>query len=123
MEFPSKAVESMSLENPYASPATDVGHLRHPKKKRLTRIGPLRAGIVLGVLYALLALLFLPFLFVAMMISREAAMIGIGFAIAMPILYGVMGFIGGVIAAAVYNLVAGWTGGLEFEIVDESQNR
>lgn len=32
----------------------------------------------------------------------------------LPIIYAVVGFIGGVIAAFIYNLVAKWTGGVEF---------
>jgi hypothetical protein len=36
--------------------------------------------------------------------------------ILMPVIYGVMGFIGGVISAAVYNLVARWIGGIELEV-------
>jgi hypothetical protein len=39
-----------------------------------------------------------------------------GMAILMPVIYGVMGFIGGVIGAAVYNLVARWIGGIELEV-------
>ena len=33
-----------------------------------------------------------------------------------PIFYGAMGFIFGVITAAIYNLVAQWIGGLEVEV-------
>jgi hypothetical protein len=39
-----------------------------------------------------------------------------GMGILMPVIYGVMGFIGGVIGAAVYNLVARWIGGIELEV-------
>ena len=38
---------------------------------------------------------------------------GIGSIITIPIFYGVMGFIFGMITAFIYNLVAGWIGGLE----------
>ena len=38
------------------------------------------------------------------------------FAIAMPIMYGVFGVVGGAIGAALYNLVAGWVGGIEVEL-------
>jgi hypothetical protein len=36
----------------------------------------------------------------------------------LPIIYAVVGLVGGIIAAAIYNLVARWTGGLEFELGD-----
>jgi hypothetical protein len=43
---------------------------------------------------------------------------------AMPILIAVIGFICFVICAAVYNLLAQWLGGMEFEVIDipEGQN-
>jgi len=40
-----------------------------------------------------------------------AAGMGIGMAIVLPIFYGVLGFIGGMIYAAIYNLIAAITGG------------
>ncbi len=39
-----------------------------------------------------------------------------GFGIFMPIIYGVMGFVGGIVAAALYNLFARWIGGIEVEV-------
>jgi hypothetical protein len=39
-----------------------------------------------------------------------------GMGLFMPVIYGVMGFIFGVIGAAIYNLVAGWIGGIEVEV-------
>ena len=39
-----------------------------------------------------------------------------GMGILMPVIYGVMGFILGVIGAAVYNFVARWIGGIELEV-------
>ncbi|HKI69408.1 MAG TPA: hypothetical protein VKA67_07465 [Verrucomicrobiae bacterium] len=92
-------------------------------KKQLTYIAPLRAGIVLGVLYGILSLIFVPiFLIAAVLGSRSGtpapAIFGVGFAIMMPVIYAVIGFIGGIIAAALYNLIAKWTGGFEFEVRD-----
>jgi hypothetical protein len=39
--------------------------------------------------------------------------LGAGAIILMPIMYGIMGFIGGIISAALYNLLAGIIGGIE----------
>ena len=92
-------------------------------KKELTNIAPLRAGIVLGVLYGILSLIFVPFFLLAAVVGSKTggpvpAIFGVGFAVMMPVLYAAVGFIGGVIAAALYNLIAKWTGGFEFEVRD-----
>jgi hypothetical protein len=90
-------------------------------KKQLTHIAPLRAGIVLGVLYGLLGLVCVPFflLLAAFHSASGAHSTAVGsayFGILFPVFYAVAGFIGGIVAAAIYNLVAKWTGGLEFEV-------
>lgn len=41
---------------------------------------------------------------------------GICFTLLLPVFYGVAGFIGGIIGAAIYNLVAGFVGGMEMEL-------
>ena len=92
-------------------------------KKQLTYIAPLRTGIVLGILYGILSLVIVPFFLLAAVFGSKAggpspAIFGVGFAIVFPVLYAVLGFIGGVISAALYNLIAKWTGGFEFETQD-----
>jgi hypothetical protein len=92
-------------------------------KKQLTYIAPLRTGIVFGVIYGLLGLIFVPFFLLAALLGSKTgapafAIFGVGFAILLPVLYAVAGFIGGIICAALYDLVAKWTGGLEFEVRD-----
>jgi hypothetical protein len=99
--------------------------------RRIKRIAPLQAGKMMGVLYACMGLIFLPFIGVAALIgafaeqaqhngSGAAAGLAIGmmvlFGVMIPILYGAMGFIFGVIGAAIYNLIAGWIGGIEVEV-------
>jgi hypothetical protein len=97
-------------------------------KKRLKRVAPLQAGIVLAVLCALLSLIAVPFLMLAGAAVTAAAeqagtpmpftfLFGVG-ALFLPIIYGVTGFIGGLIYAAVYNLTAKFTGGLEVTLDD-----
>jgi hypothetical protein len=39
-----------------------------------------------------------------------------GFGVFIPIIYGVMGFVFGIITAAIYNVIAGWIGGIEVEV-------
>jgi hypothetical protein len=52
--------------------------------------------------------------------APTAKMLGVGMGfgaiIIFPILYGIVGGIGGVVGAVVYNLAAGWVGGLEVDI-------
>ena len=102
-------------------------------KRRIKPIAPLQAGKVLGVLYACLGLIFLPFFALAGLAGAFAqhaqqaqnpagpsgALITgmmFGFGIFMPILYGLTGFIFGIIMAAIYNVIARWIGGIEVEV-------
>jgi hypothetical protein len=95
-------------------------------KKNLTRIAPLRAGLVLGILYGIFSLLLVPFFLLAGSYAQLAGPIPhgpnpflrSGFVIVLPIIYAFMGFIGGIIMAALYNLIARWTSGFEFEVRD-----
>lgn len=41
---------------------------------------------------------------------------GVGAIVIFPICYAIMGFVGGIIGAAIYNLVAGFTGGIELDL-------
>jgi hypothetical protein len=50
--------------------------------------------------------------------SGVTAAFGIVMAIIIPLMYAFMGFIAGVIIAAIYNLVAMWTGGIEITLTD-----
>ena len=93
-------------------------------KKRLTNVSPLKLGITLAVIYGIMSLIFLvPFFLIFSVIGAVSARTGAHalpvifsgvFVIFLPIIYAVLGFIGGVIAAFIYNLVAKWTGGIEF---------
>ena len=91
-------------------------------KRRIKKIAALQAGKMLGALYACMGLIFLPFFAIASVAGAFAPQsqqaqgapapalitgIMIAFGIFMPVIYGIMGFVGGIICAAIYNLFAG----------------
>ena len=92
--------------------------------KRLQRVAPLQLGVVLAVLYGAISLIFVPFIALFSMFGAQTQNNsgflagGLLFTILIPILYAAGGFIGGLVAGAVYNLVAKWTGGIEFTLVE-----
>ena len=93
-------------------------------KFRLKRIGVLKAAIMGGIGYALMSLLLVPFFLFFVMFAPgagmgpmpgEFAMSG-ALAFLLPLLYGVMGFIGTALMAAIFNLLAMMVGGLDIEL-------
>jgi hypothetical protein len=86
--------------------------------QRIRRFGPGQTAKVVGVLYTLVGVAFLPvFLLVALFAPNQTGMgVGIGFAVVLPFIYGLCGFVFTAIACLIYNLVAGWVGGIEIEI-------
>jgi hypothetical protein len=85
-------------------------------RQRIRRFGVGQTAKVVGVLYLLVGVLLAPVLLLATILSPEQAGFGVAFAIALPILYACVGFVGAAIGCAIYNLVAGWVGGIEIEL-------
>jgi hypothetical protein len=97
----------------------------------ISRIGVLSCGKVMGALYGLMGLLFGAFFALISLLGVGAAMagsdsgdtpmpflgaiFGVGAIVLFPLCYGILGFVGGLITAAIYNLVSGIVGGLEIE--------
>ncbi len=90
------------------------------------RIGVLSSGKVYAVISGAFGLLFGAFFSLASLIGfglstatgQEGAvgiLLGAGAVVVLPIFYGLIGFVGGVIQAWVYNLAAGVIGGVEVE--------
>ena len=74
-------------------------------------------GLIIGVIYGLFVMLF----GAAMMSQSRGAggasvFVGLVMMIVIPIMYGVIGFVGGAIAALIYNVAAGIAGGVEIEV-------
>ena len=99
----------------------------------IRRVGVLSVGKVMGMTYALFGLIagafFALFSFFGTAFSAAmaesagdsgaaifGALFGVGAIIILPIFYGIIGFLGGIIGAAFYNLVAGAVGGVELEL-------
>lgn len=89
----------------------------------LKSVDVLSVGKITGLLYGCLGLILVPiFLLIGLMGSALgknspiAGIFGVGFALLMPILYAIFGFIMGLIGALLYNLFADWVGGIEVEL-------
>ncbi len=97
----------------------------------LKSVGVLSCARVLGILYALLGLLIgLPIAFfsligaVASTGSAQSGsgglifgtLFGVGAVIFLHIFYGIIGFVGGLVSAFLYNLIACLVGGIELEV-------
>ncbi len=88
----------------------------------LKSVGVLSAAKISGVIYAILGLLFAPFILLMGLFGSMAgqrpnpfgAIGGVAIAVLFPIIYGVMGFVMGALGALMYNLVAKWLGGLHW---------
>jgi hypothetical protein len=85
----------------------------------LKRIGVLRAGVMAAVFYLCMGLFEIPFMTLVMMHTAKTAGEGAGaiifFIFLIPLAAVFFGFLVGVISALLYNLVAKFIGGMEFE--------
>lgn len=94
----------------------------------IKRISPMSCARMSGLLYGAMGLLVGACISLFMMVAGSAiggdhpiggamfgALFGVGAVVLLPVFYGVMGFVVGGISAALYNVVAGWAGGIEIE--------
>jgi hypothetical protein len=91
----------------------------------LKRVGVLSVGKIMGAIYAVIGLLAGGLLALfgilgASLGGSQGALPGAGLGLAAivlcPLIYGVLGFIGGLIVAALYNVLAGVMGGIELDL-------
>jgi hypothetical protein len=89
------------------------------------RMGPLSLAKLSATLYGLIGLLIggvvsLVSVVGGAMAGNEAGPLGMLFGVAavilLPVFYGCIGFVTSLIGASLYNLVAGWVGGIELEV-------
>lgn len=88
------------------------------------RIGPMSLAKISAALYALIGLIIGAIISAVSMVGgalggSDAGMMGMVFGAAavilLPLLYGCMGFVGSLIGASLFNLAAGWVGGIELD--------
>jgi len=90
------------------------------------RIGPLSFAKISGMLYGLMGLIFGACISLFSLLGgalapgrgsgAPALLFGAAAIVVFPILYGLLGFVMSLIGAALYNLVAGWVGGVELDV-------
>jgi hypothetical protein len=118
---------TMATDNPYGAPLESSWAPPDGQRKTIIRqIGILSSGKVLGTLYAFLGLIGGAIFSLMALVGASAqgadgasmVIFGVGSIIFLPLFYGLLGAIGGMIGAAVYNLIAHWVGGLEVTVSD-----
>ena len=92
----------------------------------IRRIGPLSCAKIAGTLYAVIGLVFGGIVSLIAIVGGFSAntegagafgtMIGTASIIVLPIMYGCLGFIGTLIVAALYNVLASAVGGVEVDL-------
>ncbi len=90
------------------------------------RIGPLSFAKISGMLYGLMGLFFGALISLFSIVGGALApakdsgfggmIFGAAAVVILPIFYGVLGFVMSLIGAALYNLIAGWVGGVELDV-------
>jgi hypothetical protein len=97
----------------------------------ITKVGVMSLGKLMGIMYAAIGLLFGGIYALVAVVGggamlamggNEGAMgggmmmgMGVAAVIVLPVIYGVLGFIGGLVTALFFNIAAKYAGGLEVE--------
>jgi hypothetical protein len=97
-----------------------------PRDVVVRRIGVVSVGKIYGAISAAIGLLIGLFFALASMVGAGlsgedgstifGALFGVGAIVFFPVLYGAMGFLGGLLGAALYNVFAGMVGGVSIQL-------
>lgn len=82
---------------------------------RIRRFGIQSTALTVGILYFLLALLLVPILYLATGGALGATVPPV-MLVLIPFIYAVVGYIIAAVACWLYNIVAGWSGGVAFTL-------
>lgn len=80
-------------------------------KRRITRLAVMQTGKMLGVFYGFFSIVMLPFTLIGTLANPKRFPM-----LFMLLLYPIMGFIGGILMAVLYNFAAKWIGGIEVSV-------
>ena len=97
-----------------------------PREVVVRQIGVVSVGKIYGAISAAIGLVIGIFFALASMVGAGlsgedgsaifGAFFGVGAIVLFPVLYGVMGFLGGMLGAALYNVFAGMVGGVSVQL-------
>jgi hypothetical protein len=87
---------------------------------RIRRFGIQSTALTVGILYFVIALLILPFFYLATRSAPGQALPGFAFVLG-PFIYAVFGYVFTAIACGLYNLIAGWSGGVSVTLEPDGE--
>lgn len=99
-----------------------------PRRSRIARIDPLSAARVYGAMTAVIGLIIGAFVSLFAVLGASlgesvdgpfAVVVGVGAIVALPLIYGLIGFVMGAFQSWVYNVFAGLVGGIAVDLADE----
>ena len=85
-------------------------------RRQVVRLSVHQTSKVLAVLYFVMGVVLMPFLLLASRAAPDGRGMGLGFALVMPVVYALFGYVFVAITCAAYNLVARYTGGIEVDV-------
>jgi hypothetical protein len=86
-----------------------------PVQYRIRRFGIQSTALTVGILYFVIALVFMPFFYLATRGDARGALPGFAFLLG-PFIYAVIGYLIAALGSWLYNLIAGWSGGVAFTL-------
>lgn len=92
-------------------------------KHTLTGISPLRAAVIAAVAYAAIGLVVISFFLLSAFFGEGPVLVGIILAVAVPLFYAAMGFVGTLLTCWAYNVVGRYTGGIEVDVAGSESER
>lgn len=89
-------------------------------KYRVTRLSVHQTSKTMAFLYAVFGLVFLPIGVLVSLLAPQQEGPGLAFWLIFPVLYGVVGYMFIAIGCALYNVIAGFAGGVEATLEQSS---